>query len=132
MLCLLFFTLTLAITVSGPFVINFIMSNFVAKQDFCLLSMVCLIIAYKAVASAASIVCNTLYESLGFEYFAYLYWHILNNCKEVKIHVGKRVNIVEYDCNLITNIVYSALASIFYFLEIMVLFGLLISYMTKS
>lgn len=78
---MLFFALTLAITVSSPFIINFIMTNFIAKQDFSLLLMVFLIIAYKSVASAVSIVCNILYESLGFEYFAYLYWHILNNCK---------------------------------------------------
>lgn len=91
-----------------------------------------IIVAYKLLSSGVNIICNILYQSLGYEYFAFLYWYILNNCNNIRQNLGKRVNIIEYDCNLITNIVFSALTTIFYFLEIMVLFGLLIVYLANS
>lgn len=78
MFCILFFILTLALTVSGPFIINFIMSRYLSPSEFSLTWLVLIIIAYKIISSLVSVVCNFLSSSLGFEYFAYLYWKILN------------------------------------------------------
>lgn len=79
MLCLLFFGLTLALTVSGPFIVNLIMSRFLSPENFSLPWLIAIVISYKVVSSLVSVVCNFLSSSLGFEYFAYLYWRILNH-----------------------------------------------------
>ncbi len=92
--CLFFFILTLGLTVSAPFILNFILSNFLSKEDLSLLWLVVLVIFYKTVNTAISIICNFLYSSIGFEYFAFLYWHLLNNYEDMRSDIGKRVNVV--------------------------------------
>ncbi len=87
---------------------------------------------YKVVSSLALLICDFLYISLGFEYFAYLYWYILNSYHRLFGTFGKKVNIVEYDCNLITNIAYSSLTAFFYSIEIIVLYSMLIVYLIDS
>ena len=86
-------------------------------------------LGYKLFSSLVWVFCDFFYSNLGIEYFAYLYWLILDKNNSRSINMGKMVNIVEYDCNLLSNIVYSSLTTIFYSIELMVLFGLLIHYL---
>ena len=73
-----------------------------------------------------------MYSSLGFEYFAALYLYILNKYHTFGGGLGKLINVLEYDCNLISNLVYSMLTSIFCACQLLVLFNLLIYYLHGS
>ena len=151
--CLVFFALSLALTVGAPFIIKCIVGQLsdVDGQDSAgwastVPSLIALIVGYKLGGSAISIICDYLYTSLGYEYFAYLYWHLLDNygdtgqiqtggteqAGQAGQSLGKLVNVIEYDCNLVGNVVFSSLTSIFYSVEMVVLFGLLIQALLET
>lgn len=94
--------------------------------------IVLLVVVYKLFGSVINVICDFAYSSLGFEYFAYLYWFILNNYNRLFGTFGKKINIIEYDCNIITNITYSSLTAFFYTIEIIVLYSMLIAYLKDS
>jgi ABC-type multidrug transport system fused ATPase/permease subunit len=117
-LSLLLFSFKLATVIAGPFIINFIIQNILNPADSALpfTLLLLLTVLYKAVSSVIVILCNFVYSSMGFEYFAYLYWYLLNHYHRLLGSSGRKVNILEYDCNLLTNLPYSALTSLFYLL----------------
>ena len=79
-----------------------------------------------------NIISDFYYVSISNEYFAYLYWSILNRYNSLSGSSGRKVNIIEYDCNLITSIGYSALTSLFSLLQTVVVFGMLTFYLIHS
>ncbi|MCB0370399.1 MAG: hypothetical protein KDD45_13490, partial [Bdellovibrionales bacterium] len=76
--------------------------------------MLLLIIVYKIIGAIISILCDFVYTSIGFESFAWLYWCVLSQYDTLAGGIGKIINVIEHDCNLTSNVVYSLLTTLFY------------------
>ena len=130
---LLFFMLRLCSTISMPFFLSYIISGLTDQsQEVSVWSLILIIICYKMVSSVIWTLCDFLYTDLGIEVFAYLQWLILGSESLSGSDIGKAVNIIEYDCTLISGIIYSTMTTFFYCLELAILFGLLIKYLLST
>ena len=90
--------------------------------------MILILLGYKTIKMISSIIEDLCHQSIGNENFAKLYYHVLVYYNTLN---GKILNIFEYDCNMISYLAYALLASIFNFIEMVVLIGLLIYYLHK-
>lgn len=87
---------------------------------------------YKLTSNLIWTICDFLYTDLGIEIFAALYCLLLGRKHLNGSDAGKAVNIIEYDCNLVSSIAYSSMTTFFYCIELMILFGILISYLANT
>lgn len=55
----------LALTISSPFLTNYIIEDYLTNKDSLLIVLLLIILAYKGVKSSIGIVCDFCYQSLG-------------------------------------------------------------------
>ena len=71
--------------------------------------------------------------SVGFDYFARIFWHILSTYTLLNHkNLGKILNIIEYDCHQVTNLCYAVWTSFFDFIEIITLLVILFYYLSNT
>ncbi len=71
----------LGLTVSSPFISKYIIDHYLSEssEDISFFWLVLIILSYKLTKSLVNLVCDFGYTSVGYEYFARVYWHILDN-----------------------------------------------------
>lgn len=67
----------LSISISSPFFANYLISNHLNDPNSHLFMLILIFTLYKLAKIIVSIVCDFCYQSLGYEYFARLYWELL-------------------------------------------------------
>lgn len=63
-MCLLLFSLSLGLTVAGPWIVNYLVRSLL--DDGAVLKMLGLMVGYKVTGAAVSTISDYLYTSLGF------------------------------------------------------------------
>ena len=64
--CLVSFAITLALTVSGPWIVNYLVRSLMDEDHSELGVMLLLMLGYKLGGAVTNLVCDYLYSSLGF------------------------------------------------------------------
>jgi ABC-type multidrug transport system fused ATPase/permease subunit len=73
----------LGLTIASPFLTNYLIDNYLKYPDSLLLGLILIFAGYKVAKFTISIICNYCYQSLGFEFFARLYWYVLANYRSI-------------------------------------------------
>jgi ABC-type bacteriocin/lantibiotic exporter with double-glycine peptidase domain len=71
------FVVQLTITISSPFLTNYLIEDYMKDNSGLLVVLLAIFLGYKLIKNTVGIICDFCYQSLGYEYFARLYWHIL-------------------------------------------------------
>lgn len=78
-LTVVLFVIHLSITILSPFLASFLIDNYLSEGSDSLGLLLIIFLTYKLFKSVVEIICDFCYQSLGYEYFARLYWHILTS-----------------------------------------------------
>lgn len=124
------FLIELFLAITSPLFTNWIIENYLNQEkDNTLLMLILILLGYKLFKTFHSIVLDICYQTLGFQYFAILYHHVLMNYETLN---GKILNLIEYDCNMVINFCYSMLSSIFSIIELTVIVILMVYYIQQT
>ena len=68
----------LSISISSPFFANYLISSHLNDPTSHLFVLILIFALYKLTKIIVNIICDFCYQSLGYEYFARLYWELLD------------------------------------------------------